>query len=161
MNEKQLYKLDEYTGKLPNPRIFPIQGAGIVAITDYPNTFGDGFMMDLSVDEDERQRLEKLAVRTVTKQTCDDLVKQVKGATILLSEPRYIWEGFGYIAYVLFTPDDKPFGIQVKYYRYFRNRYLDCKFYTSKTFIAPKPVKVGDKIVGLWMPVGLPPIKEE
>lgn len=160
MTEKQFYKLDEYQGKLPNPRLFPIKGALVTAVEDCPNIFTDSFMMDIEVSKEERQRLEKRIERRVSKQSCNGILKQGKRTTILLSEPQYIFAGQQYTAYVLFAPGIKPVGIQVKYYRYFRHRYPNCNFYTDGEIWSVKSVKVKDKLVGLWTPVILPPVEE-
>ena len=160
MTEKKFYKLDEFDGQLPNPKIFPTQGSDIVAINGYPNMFTDNFMMDLEVDDDERQRLGKKIQRTVSKTSIDQMIEEVKNFKILLSEPQYIYDG-SHLAYVLFTPDGGITGIQVKYYHYFRNRYPDCNFYTKDNQLQVKTVKVGDKLVGLWMPIALPIMEEE
>lgn len=157
------YNIDDYSGKLPNQRNFPIQGATVMAVEGYPNGFTDKFIMDLSVSEKDKLRLDQLAREKVTKPQVDGLLEKANGATILLSEPQYIYDGVG-LSYVLFTPDVlegyKPVGIQVKYYRYFRNHYPKCEFYTGKDRMTMKVVRVGKKLVGLWMPVMLPPLEE-
>ncbi|MBU0778191.1 hypothetical protein KKF82_08025 [Patescibacteria group bacterium] len=163
MTEKQFCKLDEYSGELPNPMSFPVQGEGIVAIDGHPNTFTDGFMMDFSVTEDDRQKLEKLVTRTASEQAYNSLLEDAKQAVIQLSKPQYIYIGGVFIAYVLSIPYAAHIGIQVKYYRYFINRYPGCNFYTSKEQWEQwnvKQVKVMNKTVGLLMPLGIPPVVE-
>jgi len=161
MEEKRFCKVGEYSKKLPNPRVFPIQGADIVAVKGCPNTFSDGFILDLSVSEKVRQKLEKLVTRTTDKSLYDTLIGTIPKTTILLSEPVYVYDAGYTISYVLFTPNKTPVAIQVKYYRYFRNRYKGCQFYTSDVWTEPKSVKVEDKAVGLWMPTMTPSIPKK
>lgn len=157
---KEFYKLDEYSGKLPNPMLFPIRGADILAIEGYPDAFSDGFMADLSVREEDKERLRKLVVRTSLKPMFEgQLEVAARKTAILLSEPQYIYDEWVFITYVLTAPDIRPIGIQVRYYRYFRNRYPGCRFYTGKSVEGIKSVRLEDKIVGLWMPVMIPPME--
>jgi hypothetical protein len=158
---KEFYKLDEYSGKLPNPRLFPAHEADIVAIEGYPDAFSDGFMADLSVKEEDKERLKKLVTRTSPKPIFDgQLDIATRKATILLSEPQYIYDGWVFITYVLTASNIESVGIQVRYYQYFRNRYPSCGFFTSDDWMGIKSIRLEDKIVGLWMPVMLPPRKE-
>lgn len=160
MTEKQFYKLDEFKGHLPNPRKFPMRGADITTFGDYPDALCDNFIVDLEVDKDDKFRLEGKPVRQVAKHILDSIITDAKKMTILLSEPQYIYDSINR-AYVLFSPDSMKIGIQVKYYRYFRNRYPDCKFYTNNNVMAMKAIKVGRKLVGLVMPVMLPKMEEQ
>lgn len=152
---KHLYKVGEYSEKLPNPKSFPTQGAIIVGIKDCPNTFSDGFMMDLLVPDSDRERLKGRAVRWMDKGYLNTVLEGATKATILLSEPEYIY-ATNYVSYILSAPNIKPVGIQVKYYKYFRNRYPDCKFCADGEPFTIVLVKVEDKIVGLCMPIMLP-----
>lgn len=159
---RNFYKVNEYSEKLPNPKSFPIRGADVMAIKDCPNSFADGFIVDLSVSDKDKERLEGKVTRWIGKSTIDQLIAGAARATILLSEPEYIYVYMS-ISYILLAPNIKPVGIQVKYYNYFRNHYKGCQFYTNGQSMSIKSVKLGNKIVGLWMPVVLPPdkIKEE
>lgn len=150
-----LYEISGYTGKLPNPKSFPMQGAFIIAFDSYPDAFSDGFFLDLSVSNKCKQRLQNSIFRLVSRIYLDSLLGSSKLARILLQEPKYIHDG-QYLTYVLQTPYIKPIGIQVKYYHYFRNRYPNCQFFTDGERATLKSVRVEDTLVGLFMPVTLP-----
>ena len=147
---ENLYRLNEYSGKLPNPKHFPISGAIICAIKDRPYTFADGFMADFSVRERDKDRLKEKAIRTIDALSLDGPMGEAKESKLLLSEPEFI-EDTTYPAYVVFTPKGNPVIIQVKFYRYFKNRYLECKFYKKDEYSTLIAVKVNEEVVGLCM----------
>lgn len=162
---ENLYKVNEYSGKLPNPKSFPIQGAIIVAVKDRPYTFADGFMVDLSVREADKEMLVGKAIRTIKASDLADLIEEAKRSEILLSEPEFISD-ITYPAYVVFTPESNPVIIQVKYYKYFQDRYPDCKFYKRNEGSILIAIKVNEEVVGLCMrmfysELSLTKIKEE
>lgn len=165
MTDKHYYKLDEFKGNIPNPKEFPTKGSNILTAKDCPNIFGDGFMLDLAVDESERLRLKEKAIRVVPKVRIDHLIEEVNSFKILLSEPQYIYNNTltAYVLYSYFQTMsnlNKLVGIQVKYYRYFRNRYPECKFYTRDIPISMIAIRDGDVLVGLCMPIVLPKMEE-
>ena len=145
---KNLYKLEEYSGRLPNPKRFPIQGGNVIAVKDRPTAFCDGFMLDLSVKERDKEMLEAGVIRTVD--TMDDHITDAMVSELLLSEPEFIYE-FYYPAYVLFVPTGNPILVQVKYYRYFRNRYRNCNFYIREEGSKSIAVKVDGRLLGVFM----------
>lgn len=147
---ENLYKLNEYSGKLPNPKSFPIQGSNIISIRDMPNTFTDGYMVDLSVKESDKLILDEKATKEKGKSSISDLLVEANKSELLLSEPEFIYDFFA-PAYVLFTPDGRPAIIQVKYYKYLRNRYKDCKFYLRHEAGCLISIKVNKEVVGLCM----------
>lgn len=146
------YELDACPYKLPNPRQFPVQGANISAWDDYPYSFTDSFMADLYVNEKEKDRLDKKVTRHLPKNSLDSLIEQVKENEMLLSEPKKLYEQGYYISYVLEISEHLVAGMQVKYFRYFRNRYPKCSFLSCDDISSVKSVVSDDKIVGLWMP---------
>lgn len=161
---KNLYKVEEYSDKLPNPKSFPIQGATIYAFQDKPYVFADGFILDLSVRERDRERLAAKAVKASPFSNLSGIISDAEKSAMLLSEPEFI-SNIYYPAYIIFTPDNEPITIQVKYYRYFRNRYPKCQFY-SKGGQGIIAIKVDDELVGTSMPIllgreTLTKIKEE
>lgn len=161
---EHLCKVDEYFNKLPNPKSFPIRGADIIAIQDKPYAFGDGFILDLSVREEDKERLAVAAVRALSFSSLSGIISDAERSVVLLSEPEFIYN-FNYPAYIVFTPDGEPIAIQVKYYKYFRNRYPECQFY-SKGGQGIVAVKTGNELVGASMPMffeekTLTKIKEE
>lgn len=147
---ENLYRLNEYPGKLPNPKHFPISGATIIAVKYKPYTFADGFMLDLSVRERDKVMLEGRAERVVDSLTV--LVEGGKRSELLLSEPEFIYDTT-YVTYILFTPSGNPIAIQVKYYKYFKNRYPECKFYKNNEASMLITIKVDKEVVGLCMPL--------
>lgn len=159
---EHLFKVGEYSEKLPSPRLFPMQGATIMAFKDCPGIFGDGFILDLFVPDSDRERLVEKTIRWVDRAVVTGILKGVIKATVLLSKPEYIYVDT-HLSYILLAPNIKPIGIQVKYYEYFRNRYPDCKFYTDGEPLTVLSIKAEDKVVGLCMPIVLPQdkIKEE
>lgn len=161
---KHLCKVEEYSEKLPNPKSFPILGATIYAFQDKPYAFADGFIFDLCVREGDKEGLAVKAVRTLLFSNLSGIIADVEKSTMLLSEPEFIYD-FNFPAYIVFTPSGEPLAIQVKYYRYFRNRYPKCQFY-SKGGQGIIAVKVDDELVGASMPMffeeeTLTKIKEE
>lgn len=147
---ENLYKVNDYPGKLPNPMHFPIQGATIYAIKDKPYAFADGFMLDLSVKETDREMLRGKAIRTTDISHLGGLLNDGKRSELLLSEPEFIYDTT-YLAYVLFTPSGNPIIVQVKYHKYFRNRYPECKFYIRDEYSNLIAVKLNKEVVGLCM----------
>jgi len=161
---ENLYKVEEYSDKLPNPKSFPIQGATIYAFQDRPYVFADGFILDLSVREGDKERLAVKAVKASPFSNLSGIIADAERLVMLLSEPEFIYD-FYYSAYIVFTPDNEPIAIQVKNYRYFRNRYPKCQFY-SKGGQGIIAIKVDNELVGASMPVffekaTLTKIKEE
>ncbi|GAI14776.1 unnamed protein product [marine sediment metagenome] len=162
---ENLYKVDEYSGKLPNPKSFPIQGATIYAFQDRPYTFSDGFILDLSVREGDKERLMAKAIKASPFSNLSGVITDAEKSPMLLSEPEFIYDS-NYPAYIVFTPNGEPIAIQVKYYRYFRNRYPGCQFYSKGDKIGIIAIKVDNKVVGTSMPMffeerTLTKIKEE
>lgn len=162
---ENLYKLNEYSGNLPNPKHFPIRDGFVVAIKDKPNAFCDGFMLDLLVRRTDRKILEKKISRTVDAPSINVQFEEALISNLLLSEPEFIYD-FSYPSYVLFTPEGNPTLIQVKYYKYFRNRYSKCSFYKRDEDSMIIAVKLGEEVIGLCMPMFFEPgtlnkIKEE
>ncbi len=100
---ENLYRLKEFKGKLPNPRHFPIQGASIYTIKDRPYAFSDGFMLDLSVRETDKEMLEGKVVRILDTSYIAGFIEDAKKSELLLSEPEFISDAT-YPAYVVFTP---------------------------------------------------------
>ena len=154
---ENLYELDDYPGELPNPKRFPLRGATIIAIKGKPYAFCDGFMLDLLVREADRKVLEEKVLRTVD---ISNQLEDGRGSKLLLSEPEFIYDS-SYPTYIMFAPEGNPIGIQVKYYRYFRNRYKECKFYKrDKNPLSIVTIKVGEEVVGLCMPIFLDVVTE-
>lgn len=148
---ENLYKVEEYSGKLPNPKSFPVSGATISAIKGRPCAFSDGFMLDLSVRDRDKRMLVGRVVRTVDTSS---IIEEAEGLGLLLSEPEFIYDTT-YLTYIVFTPKGNPIGIQVKYYKYFRNRYPECKFYIKDEGIGIITIKVLKEVVGKCMPIFL------
>lgn len=151
---KNLYKVDEYSGRLPNPKCFPIQGGIIIAVKDMPNTFSDGFMMDLLVSEKDRGKLKDKMFWEASFNGISSIIEGLKESKVLLSEPEYIYVT-SYITYIVFLPDGEPIAIQVKYYKYFRNRYPKCRFYSRGDRLNAIAIKVNNEVVGGCMPIFL------
>lgn len=147
---ENLYKLNEYSSELPNPKSFPIKGSSISSIKDMPYTFTDGFFIDLSVREQDRVKLKRASVKEFMKSSINDILIQAKQSDLLLSEPEFVYET-NYIGYVVFTPEGNPRIVQVKYYNYFRNRYKNCKFYIRYEWDSLIAVKVNKEVVGICM----------
>lgn len=151
---ENLYRLNEYSGKLPNPKSFPIAGGIFCGIQDRPYTFSDGFILEMTVSEKDKKKLGKKVVRVIPVSNLGAIIGDTENSKILLSEPEYIYD-FSFPAYILFTPSNKPVGIQVKYYRYFRNRYPKCQFYSKGDSFGIIGVKLDGKLVGACMPIVL------
>lgn len=149
---ENLYKVKEYSEKLPNPKSFPIQGAIIYAILHKPYAFANGIILDLCVRERDKLMLENRV--TVTLPNLDGIISDAERSTILLSEPEFIYD-IAYTVYIVFTPDGEPVAIQVKYYRYFRNRYPKCQFYSKGDKQGIIAIKEGNKLLGACMPMFL------
>lgn len=150
---ESLYEVAEYSGKLPNPKLFPVEGI-VLAVKDKLYMFSDVFMFDLFVREADRKRLENKVFRTTTGESIDSIIEDAEKSEILLSEPEYIY-AITYLTYIVFTPDGGPVAMQVKYYKYFRNRYKRCQFYNKGFGTGLIAVKVDNKLVGVCMPVFL------
>lgn len=153
------FRVEDYKGGLPNPRKFPTTYVAVYRIEDMPRTFSDGYILELNVDDKDVDRLNKRVLRVVPKGQVDGIIKKVMAYSILLSEPVYIYlylTSNDFIAYILFTPDDWNVAIQVKYYRYFRNRYPKCQFYTSEDLFDEIGVWINKKLVGIVMPSYVP-----
>lgn len=144
---ENLYKVDEYSGKLPNPKHFPVRDASIIAIKDRPNAFADGFMVDLFVREADKEMLKERANRTVD---VSSQLGDAKVSNLLLSGPEFIYDTT-YPTYIVFTPGGNPVPIQVKYYKYFTNRYLECSFYIREEGSLIITAKVNKEVIGLCM----------
>lgn len=151
---KNLYKVKEYSEGLPNPKSFPVQGAIIYAIKDKPYTFADGLILDLCVRERDKLMLEGRVVTTLPFSNLDGIISDAERSVILLSEPEFIYD-ITYTVYIIFTPDNEPVAIQVKYYGYFRNRYPKCQFYSKGGERGIIAIKEGNKLLGACMPVFL------
>lgn len=149
---ENLYRLEEYSGKLPNPKSFPVRGATITAVKDMPNTFSDNFILELSVREADKKMLEEKVHRTINY--VSNLLEEAEVSKVLLSEPEFIYD-FSYPMYILFTPFSNITAMQIKYYKYFRNRYPKCKFYLRKEGSIIITIKVLEKVVGMCMPIFL------
>ncbi len=147
---ENVYRLDEYKEQLPNPKGFPIKGALITKIKGMPLAFTDTFMLDLSVGEDDVKILKEKAMREVPGETIRSILEEAGNTP--LSEPEYIHDD-KYISYIVFTPGDIPIVIQIKYYKYFRNRYNNCKFYCGNDRMDSIAVRRDNKIIGIIMPV--------
>ena len=151
---ENLYRLNEYTGKLPNPKRFPIQGGVISAVKDMPDTFSDGFMMEVLVSGKDKERLKSNMVQEVAFNGINNIIEGLEKSEVILSEAEYIYDTTR-ITYIIFTPDGEPAAIQVKYYKYFRNRYPKCQFYSKGNILEIIAVKVDNKVVGGCMPIYL------
>lgn len=162
---KNLYKLEEYSGRLPNPEHFPVRGADILALKGKPYVFCDGFILDLSVRESDKEELDKRVTRTLDVSGINSQLEEALESLLLLSEPEFIYDTT-YPAYIVFTPCGNPVGIQIKYYKYFRNRYPKCDFYIKGEGCKLVTIRLGDKIKGMCMAmfledITLKSIKEE
>lgn len=151
---ENLYKLNEYSGKLPNPKKFPVLGASIIAIKDKPYMFGDGFMLDLSINSNDARRLKKSVYSWIEYSRISSFIDIAEQMVVLLTNPEFIYMTT-YPTYILYGPNNYPLAIQVKYYRYFKNRYKDCQFYSRGDRIEPIAIKVEGKLVGVCMPIVL------
>lgn len=155
---ENLYRVDEYSGILPNPMSFPLKDSTIIAIIDKPTAFSDGFMLDLFIRESDVDPIKQKVIRTIGTGYLSNLLEEGRVSNVLLSEPEFIYDVL-YLTYILFTHDNHPIGIQVKYYNYFRNRYKTCKFYIRDSIkdniMIPIMVKLDDELVGVCMRIAL------
>ncbi|GAJ05294.1 unnamed protein product [marine sediment metagenome] len=149
---ENLYRLDDYLGKVPNPRHFPIRGGIITAVKDMPDTFSDGFLLEVLVSKKDREGLRSKAQRQTSFIGVSNIIAGLKESEVLLSEPEYIYDTT-FITYIIFTPDGVPVAMQVKYYKYFRNRYPKCQFYSRGDRGNIIAVKVNNEVVGGCMPM--------
>lgn len=147
---ENLYKLNEFTGKLPNPKSFPMGGVTIIAVKDKPYIFADGFIVDLSVREKDKEKLGQKVVRAIDISSLNGYMRDAKGSELLLSEPEFIYNTV-YPAYVVFTPNGNPIVVLVKYYKYFRNKYPECNLYIKDKDSKLIGIKVNEEVVGLCM----------
>ena len=151
----EYYRIDDCPLKLPNPKLFPITtGSTVTLFENYLKAISDGFAVDFDVNERDLGRLDKYSTRWLKPLHLNEFIDSCKNADLLLSEPQYILDTDDVVAYILFA-GDTPMAIQVKYYKYFRNRYPDCLFYSNIDRISVKAVMVGEKLIGMCMPIML------
>lgn len=153
---ENLYKLTEYSDKLPNPVLFPME-LNVIAVKGHPRTFSNGFILEVLVRYSDVERLEKGVERTIDEIYFQQLLEDSDSRLLLLSEPEFIYD-ITYPTYIVFTPEGNPVGIQVKYYNYFRNNYPECNFYgkdEGSSHHSLLAIRVLKEVVGLCMPISL------
>ncbi|GAH96398.1 unnamed protein product, partial [marine sediment metagenome] len=99
-----LHRVKEYSEKLPNPKSFPVHGATIYAFQDKPYTFGDGFILDLSVREKDKEKLGGRIDRMSPFSNLSGIISSAEESAMLLSEPEFIYD-FAIPAYIVFAPN--------------------------------------------------------
>lgn len=159
---KNFCKISEYQGELPNPKLFPItKGGSIIGFRNCPNTFSDGFILDMSVTDENKKILDTKVTLWRDNSVINNVFEQAKNATVILPEPEEIYESYSRPVYVFRSPSIIALGIQARYFNYFRNRYPGCSFWGNDKLTTVNVVKVDDRIVGFWMSMVFPGVLGE
>ena len=140
------YPLDHFEKKdLPNPRVFPVRrGETLTGIIGYPKAVSDCYAVCLNAKERDQGKVGRRAAGPIL----ESLLTGAKKARTLLPEPSIIWVSTS-------QPPGYILGdttVQIKYFRYFRNRSPKCKFYSDGGRANPVVVRVGAETIGLIMP---------